>query len=169
MTKFDYIKFQEELKYILIELFNSNKNDICGFALSSDEDARSVTVSINTKKHLISCWDEDEDEDKEYYKWYPAEWKSEAINDDGINKLSMILFNLERTKNSKNDKRAIYELLVDTLKQLKKDGVFASVNKDFVLVFNVTDNDDLESDLRWMKELNNEKLFSEYKSWTETW
>ncbi|MDB0601994.1 DUF4303 domain-containing protein [Tenacibaculum maritimum] len=169
MKKFDYIKFQEELKSSLINIFNDNKNDICGFALSSDEDARSVTVSINTRLHLMNCWKEDEDEDNEYYKWYPAEWKLEAINDDKINELSLIIFNLERTQNPDDDKRAIYELLVDTLKQLKQEGLFSSMDDNFVLVFNVTDSDDLERDLRWISELNDKKLFSEYKSWSETW
>ncbi len=169
MEQFDVIKFQEKLKSTLLDLFNRYRNDICGFALSSDEDARSVVVSINTKSHLVNCWNRDKDEDKEYYKWYPAEWKYEAIDNSCINELSLKLFNLKRTLNEDNDKKIIYDLLVDTLKELKKEGVFSSINNDFVLVFNITDSDDLESDLRWIRELNDEKLFFEYNNWVKSW
>ncbi len=171
MKNFNHITFQNNLLTALTDIINNFKDeDICGFSISTDEDVRSITASFNTKKHLLKCWKEDVNEDKEYYKWYPPEWKLEGINNDSLDQLSLELFNLKHSKKDfELNKKAICELLVDTLKKLRIKGLFNSYSDNFVLVFNITDSDNLEDDLRWLKELNDKKSYSEYENWTKKW
>ena len=174
MSNFDFDDFENQLKKATKEIFvsiNSN-NNVCGFSLFSDSDAGSISAAFNTKEYLKTNWKK-YPEDKEYYRWYPAEWFEEGIPNDELDNLSLKLFNT-MMGDSENQclkrKYKVFQSIVNVLKKLKDEGLFNSTADDFVLVFYVTDSDeDIQNELKWIKELNKEVLFKKYEKWVQTW
>ena len=170
-------QFRNILKQETKKIFTSickNKN-ICGFSLYSDGDASSISAAYNTFNHLTENWNNDQGEDQEYYKWYPAEWKEEGVESEILDGISKMLFEIstsdqmEEEKAFINFRSSIYSSIVQVLKELKEEKLFEPMNDHFVLVFNVNDYSDLENELKWIKELNKEELYTEYRKWTERW
>ncbi|MEK8018884.1 MAG: DUF4303 domain-containing protein [Candidatus Parabeggiatoa sp.] len=171
MTNFDFDEFEKKLKKATKEIFLSiNSKNVCGFSLFSDSDAGSISASFNTISHLENNWKEYPDEVSEYYRWYPAEWFEEGIPNDELNNLSLKLFNVEYFDDSfMKHKEKVFKTIVNILKELKDEGLFNSTGNDFVLVFYATDSEDIQNDLKWIKELNKEVLFKEYENGMQTW
>lgn len=142
--------------------------EINGFSLFSDGDGASISASYNTVDYLNQQCEDDSDEDKEYYKWYPAEWKVEGIASNELDALSKTLFEVAQSRN--NDqflafKNALYNSIVEVLEELKEVGTFTGFSENFILIFYVTDYFDLQQELDWNKRLNNNEQFEEFKIW----
>ncbi|RKZ51156.1 MAG: hypothetical protein DRR16_23135 [Candidatus Parabeggiatoa sp. nov. 3] len=171
MTHFDFDEFEKKLKKVTQEIFLSiNSKNVCGFSLFSDSDAGSILASFNTISHLENNWKEYPYEDKEYYRWYPAEWFEEGIPNEELDNLSLKLFKAEYFDDSfMKHKEKVFKTIVNVLKELKDEGLFNSTGNDFVLVFYATDSEERQNELKWIKELNKEVLFKEYENWMQTW
>jgi hypothetical protein len=172
MKNFDFDDFEKKLKKVTKDIFMSiYSHDICGFSLFSDAGASSISVAFNIKSYLENNWKK-YPEDKEYYHWYPAEWFKEAVPNDELDNLSLKLFKAEYSDDSfVKHKNQVFKTIVNVLKELKNEGIFNSTGDDFVLIFYVTDPDgeDIQNGLKWIKELNNEILFKEYKNKARIW
>lgn len=138
--------------------------DVCGFALYSDADARTLAPSFNTADHLASLQAEEPDE-LLYFKWSPAEWSHEAFGGEHFNALSKMLwewadaipdeaFQLHRAR--------VFEHCVAALKPLTT-GTFANA----IYVFAVSDFESAQEEIAWITQLNTPEQALEFKTLLE--
>ena len=166
------------------------EEELCAFALYSDDGGWTVCPSINTTQHLAARQRQYPDEAM-YYKFAPAEWKYEAKGADAAFtaiclKLRTHALSLEGV--SKADaktlagvsplrprpaprglatfKRELFETCMRVLESLRSDRSFAGVT----LVFAVSDTDpSVRSELAMIKRLNDKAVLDEFRSWTKSW
>jgi hypothetical protein len=166
------------------------EEQLCAFALYSDDGAMTVCPSINTTQHLAAMQRQHPDEAM-YYKFATPEWKYEATGADAA--FRAICLNV-RTQAlafegvSKADaktlagvsplrarpaprgfatfKRALFETCLRVLESLRSDRLFAGVT----LVFAVSDTDSsARRELAMIKRLNDKAVVDEFRRWTKTW
>jgi hypothetical protein len=165
-------QFEEDLYKITKEIFTSfqAKKDseiICGFALYSDGSASSIAASLNTRDHLDELVEENPD-DKEYFRWSPAEWKYEGLESIKTNSLSKKLFEASGKISGEEFykfRNQIFDSSVRVLKRMKEEGVFSSTDEDFILLFSVSDFSNPASEIAWVNALNDEALSQEFEEW----
>ena len=146
-------------------------SDICAFALYTDESFLSLSVSVNTTSHLEER-QADDPEFAEEYKWTPAEWKIENFNDEAFTAINNQLKD-ERLLSEKDEKslsehrQDILRICLPILQNLRKD-LASELEKDFVLLFAVSDFDDQDFEINIVKSLNPPQLSNEFINWRTT-
>jgi len=172
MNKLNFSQFENDLYKITKEVFESfqekkGTESICGFALYSDESASSISISLNTRDHLDELMLANPD-DKQYYKWSPAEWKYEGLESNRMNELSRKLFDVA-TEIEESEfvkfRDQVFDCCVRVLMQMKGEKVFSSTDEEFVLMFSVSDYSDIASEIKWVNTLNDEDLSKEFEEW----
>lgn len=172
MEKSDFEQFKSKLKQstekVFFQLKGKHKN-ICAFSLYSDESAMSISISYNTKNHLQEMQDEDPDE-KIYYRWSPGEWFRESYVTDEFEELNEELeprteerFSTEKGFSEFRDK--VFNTAVEVLSELKDEGLFNEFDEDFVLLFSVSEYENIEKEIEWVKQLNSEKSAKQFEEW----
>jgi Domain of unknown function (DUF4303) len=163
IRKATFAAFKKALKEIGAE-------ELCGFSLYTDESAMSLSVSINTADYLKKAAKDDPD-NRTSYQWSPPEWKEEGYQEILFDKLNDELYAYHEKLSDMDDNektkftRDFFAACVLVLKELKKS-VPKGINKDFVLVFDISDYDDTEALIVWAKKLNPPKKAKEYeKMW----
>jgi Domain of unknown function (DUF4303) len=142
---------------------------LCGFALYTDESAMSLSVSINTETYLNKAAKRDPD-NRTSYQWSPPEWKEEGYQENLFDKLNDELYEYHEQLSDEGGKgkftRDFFAACVSVLQELKKS-VPKGISKDFVLLFDISDYDDTPSLITWAKKLNPPKKAKEYeKMWS---
>lgn len=139
-------------------------NSLCAFALYSDAGAMTVMPSINTKTHLERCMTAYPD-DADYYRWSTAEWAHEATHQE---EFTAICERLREELGKLNDntqfeifRNNLYATCIEVLTLLKKEHLFG----DAMVLFTVSDDEDDERDIAWVRLLNPPELASEFESW----
>lgn len=148
-----------------IEQFRSEfpNAQVCGFALYSDGDARTLVPAFNTQDHLTRVKAENPD-DWQYFKWSPAEWSHEAFGGDYFNDLCKMLFNLTDATTEGNfvaHRKHVFEQCVIALKKL------TTTFDDAIYVFAVSDFECLEDETTWFTALNTPDQVNEFRAWAE--
>jgi Domain of unknown function (DUF4303) len=166
------------------------EDQLCAFALYSDDGAMTVCPSINTSQHLAAMQRKHPDEAM-YYKFATPEWKYEATGAEaafraiceqvrtqalafegvteadaktlaGVSPLRMV----PAARGFGTFKRALFETCLRVLETLRRDRLFAGV----MLVFAVSDTDSsARRELAMIKRLNDKAVVDEFRSWTKTW
>jgi Domain of unknown function (DUF4303) len=139
-------------------------DSLCAFALYSDAGAMTVMPSINTKTHLERCMTTYPD-DADYYRWSTAEWAHEAIHQEEFTAICEHLTEELGKLNDDNQfeifRNNLYATCIDVLMLLKKEHLFG----DAIVLFAVSDDEDDERDIAWVRLLNSPELASEFESW----
>lgn len=161
------LNFKNTLKEYTKVVFQSvlvkeKQHEINGFSLYTDEDASSIGAAYNTFKFFNERCKEDPEEDREYYRWYPAEWQEEGIEDDRMNALSKELFERKSVEYSSKD---IFTAIVTVLRELKEEKLFENMHNEFVLCFSISDYADLDNEILWVKALNDGSMSQEFVIW----
>jgi len=173
--EFNIKKFKSELKSITKSTFQKclkkvDTTEICGFGLYSDNSAMTISVSLNTRDHLEEMR-VDDPEYATYFRWTMGEWKYELINAEAYKELNEIL---QKTHFEGTDvafsahRNKIYNCAVEVLAELKQEGIFTTMEEDFVLMFAVSDFSEPELETSFVKKLNNEELTNEFEVWLES-
>jgi hypothetical protein len=116
------------------------EDQLCAFALYSDDGAMTVCPSINTTSHLAAM-----------QRQHPGE-----------SPLRMA----PAPRGFATFKRALFETCLRVLETLRKDRLFAGV----MLVFAVSDTDSsARRELAMIKRLNDKAVVDEFRRWTKTW
>ena len=174
---FNYKDFEKSLsratKTLIQTLINKyGEENIRAFCLYSDEDAGSSVFCFDTYKNYKKQISENGESEADYYKWYFGEWLDDDTLSNDLNQISKTLFGAEYGETIEEfvkHKDRIYGIFVSVLSDIKGEGIFKSFNSDFVLMFGVSDFDNKELELNWMKKLNNEEVFNEFKTYRETY
>lgn len=178
MTKnFDYKSFEQSLFHATHALIQKlaekyGKKNLRAFCLYSDEDAGSSVFCFDTYENHKRQVAENDDIEAEYYKWYFGEWLDDDALSDDLDQISNTLFGAEYGEKAEEfvkHKDKIYEIFVSVLAEIANNGVFENFNDDFILMFGITDFEDKELELKWMKQLNNAETFNQFKRYRETY
>ncbi|MCL9807528.1 DUF4303 domain-containing protein [Flavobacterium amniphilum] len=172
MKNLNLDQFQEILKIgtlkILKNIFETvGKDNINGFCLYSDSDASSISAAYNTKDYLVKKCNADPDEDFEYFKWYPAEWKEEGLPSVELDALSKMLFEISTSDNLSfaEYRKEIFSAILNSLLQLKEENLFLDLRDDFILVFYASDYFVASEEIEWIKKLNSTDKSNEFENW----
>ncbi len=171
MSKTDLKWFEKELhkrtEEILLQFRHQYTFDeMCGFALYSDESAMSISVSINTYDFL-------KEKNLKYpgndssFKFSPGEWKFEMFYIAAMEELNSFLQEMHFKVDEKEFdtyRRSIYDIAVKVLEQMKKEKMFP-INEQFVLLFSVSDYSDSDLEISYVKRLNSMKITDEFEYW----
>ncbi|MCQ3002939.1 DUF4303 domain-containing protein [Pseudomonas syringae] len=137
---------------------------VCGFALYSDGDARTLVPAFNTQDHLERVKAE-YPEEWQYLKWYPAEWSHEAYAGDYFNDLCKMLWNLADATTEDNfvaHRKHVFEQSVIALKKL------TTTFENAIYVFAVSDFECPEDEIAWVNALNTPDQAEEFRAWMES-
>lgn len=166
------------------------EEQLCAFALYSDDGAMTVCPSINTTQHLVEMKRKYPD-DYMAYKYSTPEWKYEATGAaaefraicekvrtqalafEGVpaaNAKTLVGVNPLRMTSSPRGfatfKRTLFETCLRVLESLRTDRLFAGVT----LMFAVSDTDSsARHQLAMIKRLNDKTVVDEFRRWTKTW
>ena len=173
MDNFDYELFKEKLKEVSKQIYlkyeKQNGDDICGFALYSDDSAMSISISMNTYTYL----NEQIKEDPSYecdFRFSPEEWKYDAIESEDIDRLSKLLesahLRISRSKLATHKDR-IFNIATTVLEELKQENLFKALKDDFVLLFSMSEFSDTALLLSSFKQLNSGEMAVRYEQWLE--
>jgi hypothetical protein len=176
-NKFDYKIFEQTLsqatKKLLQKLIKKyGAENLRAFCLYSDEDAGSSVFSFDTYENYKNQISENDESEAEYYKWYFGEWLDDDKLSNDLNQISEMLFGAEYGETAEEfvkHKDRIYQIFISVLADLKSEESFKNLNNDFILMFGITDFENKELELSWIKKLNNEEVFNEFKTYTETY
>lgn len=135
----DYDTFKEKLKKVVRSVFTDatelyGRENLMGFALVADRDERMLSVTVNTWRHLRESAERKAGNEL-YYKFTPGEWAEEFYLLSQMDDLNNFL-----DKGSSalyGDK--IFAVSVDTLDELKNEGLFEGMDDNFVLEFTIND------------------------------
>lgn len=170
----NYESFKKTLKQTTKETFalaceTFGKENICGFALFSDESAMTMSVVVNTFEHLEKVTQEDPDESL-YYKFTPDEWHDDSFaseNFDGLNEW-LVEKNEELVGHEFVEHRdKVFEIAVQVLEELTREQVFHGTDPECIILFSVSDSFDEEFMLDTFERLNSGKLIVEYEEFIE--
>lgn len=167
LSQFENLLENSTIRVIENIKLKEDLTDIIGFCLYSDSDASSISISYNTQTFLEQKINKDPNEDKEYFKWYPAEWKEEGVESKEIDALSRMMYDVSKSREISLElyRKQIFDSIVNTLISIKEKGYFTDLNKNFALVFYATDYFVAEEEIEWIKKLNNDKLSIEFQNW----
>lgn len=146
-------------------------DELCGFALYTDESAMSLSVSVNTAAHLNKV-SKRQPEHRASYQWSPPEWKVEGYEEKLFAKLNDELYAFHEQLSGDSEKfvkftGAFFAICVSVLKELKSV-MPENINQDFVLVFDISDYDDTAALIAWAKKLNSPKKGKEFEKLWES-
>jgi hypothetical protein len=174
MKEFNFEQFRLKLKKETEKVFlqlKENHDDLCAFGLYSDESAMSISISYNTQTHLKKMW-VDDPEEKEYYQWSPGEWLEESYVNAEFEKLNRELY----PRNSDGESFAtdeqflrfrekLFTIAVEVLLELKNEGLFNEFGGNFILLFSVSEFENVEKEIEWVKQLNAEEMSKRFEEW----
>ncbi|UZJ58328.1 DUF4303 domain-containing protein [Pseudomonas sp. KU26590] len=168
MSTLNIVHFQRDVlsaSMSAIEQFRADfpKTQVCGFALYSDADARTLAPSFNTQDYLARVQAEYPGEEQ-YFKWSPAEWSHEAYGGEFFNDLSKMLWNMADATTESNfvaHRRHIFEQCVIALKKL------TTTFDTAIYVFLVSDFESIEDQIAWVTALNTPDQADEFRTWME--
>jgi hypothetical protein len=163
--------FQQDIQAACGKAITQFRNDypdaeVCGFALYSDGDARTLVPAFNTADHLKRTQAENP-EDWQYFKWSPAEWSHEAFGGEHFNNLSRLLWRLADSVGDEDfvqHRNQVFEQCVEALK-----AIASSVFEGAIFVFSVSDYQSPEDEIAWITTLNTPEQAHEFKTWTMAW
>jgi hypothetical protein len=172
---FDYKNFKFLLKEKTEIAFNAcveklSIENISGFALYSDNSAMTMSASCNTHENLKRLQNKYPGSDV-YLKWTPGEWKYELVREKEFQNLCVLLRNEHFSEESSifsTHRNKIYSTAVEVLEELRAEGLFKTINEDFVLQFGVSDFSDHKLEIGFVKRLNSEALAKEFEDWILT-
>lgn len=156
-------------KAFLDVIEKSSINDICGCALYSDTGAMTICLAINTEENLSSLSNKYPD-DALAFKWSPNEWAHEFTDHDALSEVSdeaRRLIETSKTAQSFRETRDfIYESCVTALERLATSGFFSQIAPKSIVVFSVFGLEgEKDSEISWIKRLNNDVDASEFSNW----
>ncbi|MFZ6756002.1 DUF4303 domain-containing protein [Undibacterium sp. Ji50W] len=162
------IKIEQSAKLAFSQVMHKYPNeDFCAYALYSDADATTICPSMNSTNHLSIKVAEDVD-DKEYYRWSPAEWAYEFEGAEHFSRLSQFLLAEFSSMSSSTDrdkfKQKVYECCVSALENLKNEGFFAAEKLSPIVVFSISDSTN-EQENNWISRLNDPAAASDFRKW----
>ena len=173
---FDYVNFEKKLysitEIVLKKLIQKvGLNNIRAFALSTDSDACNLGFYYDTfenySQNLINPQD-----DLQYYKYYWTEWLFDQELLHEFDELETILLDYINEVDFEHVERKfnIYNLIVNTLYNLKKNRKFENFSDDFILMIGVSDDLDItkEDKIKWVRKLNDDDKFFEFKKYIES-
>jgi hypothetical protein len=171
MGNIDYGLLKTNLKEIVNEIFSdyikrNSIKDICGFALYSDENAMSISISINTYKHHENNI-KDGSENKLYYKFNTEEWE-EIIKNNELDKFNKHLQQISLkfgNKQVNEHRNSLYKLSVEILDEFKTLQLFENMKNDFILLFSISDCELPEIVVEYNKKYNSKETTNEYEQW----
>lgn len=165
-------KIEEASRKCFLELRNKyGEANISGYALYSDASAMSVSPALNSVSHLEKKRTEDPS-DFIYYKWSPGEWAHEFEGAGFFQEVSKLLSeeakNMETQDKLEDFKRTVYEACVQSLENLISEGLLVKSDDAYVIVFTISDSEDPEKEIEWIKRLNTESNSKEFSAWIVT-
>lgn len=123
-----------------------------------------LQLAINTKTHLEQYQESD---DPIYYKWSPEEWEFSSEGEDVFRTISQEL--TRESLSEQSDKKhsafveSVFKCCVESLKELKKEGLFND-SPDAVIMFSVFDYDE-DTECERIEQLNTIELSEEFCNW----
>jgi len=150
------------------------EQQLCAFALYSDDGAMTVCPSINTIEHLTQRQRQHPD-DAAFYKFATPEWRFEATGADlafqsicdDVRGYVLALADFDG-KPFTRFRDSLFETCLRVLERLRTEEPFRGDN--VLLVFAVSDSDpDIKTELARMKRLNAAHVVAEFRRWTKTW
>jgi len=173
---FDIESFKKNLKEktkitFLKSLEKLNIDEISGFALYSDNDAIAISATVNTFEYLKEMQELEPGFD-EYFRWTPGNWKYEMFNGEDFDLLAKELRKSIEIEMSEAQfveyRNSVWNASVEVLEELKEEGLFSKMKPDFVLTFAISDFDDSELEIEYVKRLNNEEQTNVFIKWIES-
>ncbi|MCD8262099.1 MAG: DUF4303 domain-containing protein [Bacteroides sp.] len=160
----DYDTFKEKLKKVVRSVFTDtaelySRENLMGFALVADRDGRMLSVTVNTWNHLRESSKRSAGNEL-YYKFTPGELAEEFYLLSQMDDLNNFLD--RRSSPLYGDK--IFAVIVDTLEELRSEGLFEGMDNNFVLEFTINDFFDRDVLLGWFERLNGAGLVQEYRA-----
>jgi hypothetical protein len=148
--------------------FEKYDSDFMAFGIYTDSDVRTIGIYSNTysyfeerKKTMTSLFP---NIDFNQYKWVMEEWKDElGIHDKDLDFLRKKLFKLgekELRREYLDYREAILSMFEEILENIKKEDVFKKLNKDFILLIDVSDS---HLDEKMLERVLGTDSFREYK------
>ncbi|MDR2679555.1 MAG: leucine-rich repeat protein, partial [Tannerella sp.] len=163
--------FKDGLKGVVSLVFKDVRGkygmaNICGFALYCDEDAREVSVAVNTYEHYNSYATRNPAY-QSYLKFYPKEWDIKPSSNDLYKINDRLLYTSVDTKKKEQAEYRdnVYKMCLEILEELKKENLFKGAKKDFVLMFSVINGDIPETVIEFNKKHNSKETVNEYEQW----
>lgn len=158
-----------------IALDEFGKDQLCGFALYTDESAMSLMASVNTIEHFNSAV-ESNPEFRANYLWSPPEWKIEGYQNDLFGEINKDLSDYfdDRVGNETTDdnfqqfSQMFFENCVEALESIKSK-IPEDINRNFVLVFEISDYEDVDAAITWIKKLNNSQKAEEFEKMMQSY
>ncbi|HQU86538.1 MAG TPA: DUF4303 domain-containing protein [Pyrinomonadaceae bacterium] len=138
-------------------LAEHGKDQLCGFALYTDESAMSLGATVNTDEHFKAVTKR-RPKNKVSYQWSPPEWKEEGFEEEIFEEINDELYDYseelgDNEKEFDEFTQAFFEECVKALEDLKPE-IPADINENFVLVFDISDYEDTDRLVAWAKRLN---------------
>lgn len=148
---------------------------ICGFAYLTDDDVMTISCMVNTQEWIaqetdpdlkdevrfnVSAWAHDDGGEWIDVPYRMLVWQSRLRGQAAS--LPKLLDNItgkaifEKPQPIKSFRRAIFEALVETLCQLRKEGVFDEFGEDFALLVQVADSEQIPE---MVTRLNSDRAF----------
>lgn len=59
----------------------------------------------------------------------------------------------------------MFNTAVEVLLELKHQGLFDKFDEEFILLFSVSDYENIEKEIEWVKQLNAEKPAKQFEEW----
>ncbi len=147
------------------------KEELCGFALYTDESAMSLGVTINTAEHFNAVTKK-RPKFKVSNQWSPPEWKEEGYEEELFEEISDELSEYNEEIGNDDDQfteftQSFFEECVEILEDLKKT-IPEDINADFVLVFDISDYEDTDELVTWVKRLNSPEKAADFEKMMES-
>lgn len=162
--KYDFINFQDKLQKEVLSIYKklSVAEEIHSLALYTDTGAMTVCMSVNTT-HFLAENIKDDPDDSCYYTWVPDAWKYDYIDSNTLDELSSSLS--DYVLNNEFEFEVFVDTLIscciDVLHYLEKYD--SSIEDKIIRLFTISDYDDSNEKLKWIKELNQDKIADEYE------
>lgn len=106
-----------------------------------------------------------------YYKWSPAEWKYDSIANKQLDQLSDQLSSTSVDLEGQAFKQyiaALFRSCLNVLLALRTEGVFDKFDKEMILIFGVSDYENVSNHVEWARQLNNQENAAEFEDWLKS-
>lgn len=149
---------------------NHEGESFCGFALYSDESAMTICPSVNTLSHLEEQTKEMPDESL-YLKFATAEWAYEFEGASHLDEAVALISGENSYYDDESEfddfRMGVYDCCIAALKKLDAEGLFGTPEQReaIPLVFSVSDFEDPDIELEWIKQLNPPSIVAEFEEY----
>ncbi|MCL2289175.1 MAG: DUF4303 domain-containing protein [Bacteroidetes bacterium] len=164
------------IKNIIINALKKYKaGKVCGFAICSDRNAMSVSVSFNTKQNLYKKIEENPEKENDFRfieeHWDYYETSSRFKKSIGAYELSEISAKLYTMRFKIGDKKLdehkknMFQIFLEILEEIKNEQVFGG-EKDIILLFCIIDDFIFpENTIECVKKINSTIIGEQYEKW----